>query len=67
MKVQDVKESIAKIKRVVTDFAGLVSPDEIQSVLVELGVVDQFFTKERVIFQNISLSKQIETILDCKK
>jgi len=50
MKVQDVKESIAKIKRVVTDFAGLVSPDEIQSVLVELGVVDQFFTKERVHF-----------------
>ena len=50
MKIKDVKDSISRAKRTVAGFAGLVSPDEIQSVMVELGLIDQFFTKKRVHF-----------------
>ncbi|MBT6046899.1 hypothetical protein HN803_04625 [candidate division WWE3 bacterium] len=50
MEIKDVKDSISKAKRTVIGFAGLVSPDEIQSVMVELGLIDQFFTRKREAF-----------------
>jgi hypothetical protein len=50
MKIKDVKDSISRTKKTVQGFDGLVSPDDLKSVLVELGVIDQFFTKRREAF-----------------
>ena len=50
MQIKDVKDAIGNVKRTVEGFTGLVSPDEIQSVMAGLGIIDQFFTKERVHF-----------------
>ena len=50
MKVKDVKASINKIRLIVKGIVNPVNPDDIRSVLVELGIVDKFFTTERIHF-----------------
>ena len=56
MKVKDVKASINKIRLIVKGIVNPVNPDDIRSVLVELGIVDKFFTQNVFISQSTSLS-----------